>query len=244
MLPRVYSEMILNDDSWYYAGKRAAIRAILKKNGVRFHKAVDLGCGTGGNANALIAFASPDAEYVGVEPHELPSRFPDALRSRIIRERLENVDLADIGGKSDLVMMIDALEHVDEDAGLSCATRLISDDGYLLISVPADMRLWSKKDEDCGHRKRYSPKELFDALERHGFSVLSWNRYFAFGYLPLLVSKHLVTSYFGPSGWGWLLRPIAYFEGWLGRWIRWPIGTGIICLAGVKNGSKNGVFRA
>ena len=170
----VYSEMILHENSWYYAGKRAAVRAILKKNGVRFHKAVDIGCGTGGNANALIAFASPDAEYVGVEPYELPSRFPDALRSRIVRERLENVDLTDVGGKSDLVMMIDVLEHVDEDAGLSCVLRLVSDDGALLVTVPADMRLWSKKDEDCGHRKRYSPKELFEAMDRHGFSANLW----------------------------------------------------------------------
>jgi SAM-dependent methyltransferase len=235
--------MIFQEDSWYYAGKRAAIRAILKKNRVRFCKVVDVGCGTGGNAKALLDFAMQDAEYVGVEPHELPSRVPNTLRSRIVRKPLEDVDGADIGGKSDLVMMIDVLEHVDEGAGLSCVGRLISDDGVFLVTVPADMRLWGKNDEDCGHKKRYSPMELFDALSRHGLEVKSWNRYFAFGYLPLLLTKSISLGHFGPVGLSWLLRPIALFEGWLGRWVRWPIGIGIICLASRKNGLKNEVFR-
>ena len=72
----------------------------------------------------------------------------------------------------DVVGLFDVVEHVVDDvAMLRAAGRALKADGHMLITVPADMRLWSPYDEVFGHKRRYTRCELTDVIERAGLTV-------------------------------------------------------------------------
>ena len=74
---------------------------------------------------------------------------------------------------SDLVLMMDVIEHVDDDVGL---IRQYSDSmlqhGTMLITVPAFQFLWSKHDVFLEHKRRYTHASLHRAIEAAGLTVV------------------------------------------------------------------------
>ena len=78
----------------------------------------------------------------------------------------------------DCVLLSEVLEHLDDDvAALVTCRELLTDQGCLLITVPADPALWTRLDDLAGHRRRYTREELVSKLEATGFRVLqltSW----------------------------------------------------------------------
>jgi SAM-dependent methyltransferase len=223
--------------SWYYRGKRAAICALLKRADVHPTRIIDIGCGTGRNASSFDP--TGHAEYVGIEPAEMAFETPGIGRSRVLRTSVADTSLEDTGGQADLVAMIDVLEHLDEDATLEDAKRFMSPSGQLLITVPAYRILWGKSDEESGHLRRYTLKTLKQAAHRHGLAIETWNHYFAFGFLSLLVISWMQRKgfggrdgggYFGPMPENRLLGWMAEAEGRAGRFVRFPFGSGIVCL--------------
>jgi SAM-dependent methyltransferase len=60
-----------------------------------------------------------------------------------------------------VVMMTDVLEHVADDRGLLASIVWACPPGaQILLTVPADMRLWSPHDEAFGHYRRYDAESL------------------------------------------------------------------------------------
>jgi SAM-dependent methyltransferase len=242
MNPSVYAAMEYHDQSsWYYRGKRAAIRALLTKRGVRPARVIDIGCGTGRNSQVFDP-ASSDSEYIGIEPVEMPFEVRGFEACRVIRSRMEDVAVETAGGQADLVALIDVLEHVDENMALQAVKRLLSPGGRLLITVPAHPVLWGQSDEDAHHLRRYTFERLQAALQRHGLEIEAWNYYFFFAFLPLLALSWFQRrrgsqkrgegeGYFGPIPQNRMVGMYVEFEGRLGKYVRWPWGTGIVCLA-------------
>ncbi|MCH8008702.1 MAG: methyltransferase domain-containing protein [Chloroflexi bacterium] len=76
------------------------------------------------------------------------------------------------------VLLSEVLEHLDDDvAALETCRELLTDNGCLLITVPANPALWTRWDDLAGHRRRYTKQELVSKLETAGFRVLqitSW----------------------------------------------------------------------
>jgi hypothetical protein len=69
----------------------------------------------------------------------------------------------------DVVLLLDVLEHLDDDvAGLREATRLLKPRGLLLVTVPALPVLWGQQDEVSHHRRRYTRRSLEGALQGAG----------------------------------------------------------------------------
>lgn len=63
----------------------------------------------------------------------------------------------------DTILYIDVLEHIDDDrAELERASRLLRDDGHLVVLVPARQSLYSAFDAAIGHHRRYD-RETLDA---------------------------------------------------------------------------------
>jgi SAM-dependent methyltransferase len=242
MNPSVYAAMEHHDQSsWYYRGKRAAIRALLTKQGVRPMRVIDIGCGTGRNSQVFDP-VSLGSEYIGIEPVEMSFEATGFGSGRVIRSRMEDVSVEATEGQAELVSLIDVLEHVDEEMALQTVKRLLSSNGRLLITVPAYPALWGKSDKDAHHLRRYTPERLRAALQHHGFEVEAWNYYFFFGFLPLLILSWVQRrsssqkrgegeGYFGPVPQSQVVSAYVEFEGRIGRYIHWPWGTGIVCLA-------------
>jgi 2-polyprenyl-3-methyl-5-hydroxy-6-metoxy-1,4-benzoquinol methylase len=69
--------------------------------------------------------------------------------------------------------LFDVVEHIENDVEfLTNIHKLLTDNGYVFITVPAYQTLWSNEDTDAGHYKRYTRKKLEEKLKTIGFSVV------------------------------------------------------------------------
>lgn len=78
------------------------------------------------------------------------------------------------GERFDAILLSEVLEHLEDDRGtLGACAGLLSPAGRLVITVPANPRLWTKWDELAGHLRRYTKTELTSKLIDAGFRVES-----------------------------------------------------------------------
>lgn len=77
----------------------------------------------------------------------------------------------------DAVLALDVIEHLDDDRGaVARLARMARPGGFLVLTVPALPDLFSEFDLVQGHRRRYLPETLRQALDGHGLEILrvSW----------------------------------------------------------------------
>ncbi|MCS6797373.1 MAG: class I SAM-dependent methyltransferase [Myxococcota bacterium] len=82
---------------------------------------------------------------------------------------------------ADVVLLLDVLEHVDDDVEFLREIRLRSlrPGGAVLVSVPAWPSLWSGHDEALGHRRRYTTASVLALLRAAGLHVVEHGGLFA-----------------------------------------------------------------
>ena len=118
--------------------------------------------------------------YVGVEP--------DLASAAVAASRLAHIDGAQfrMGGIErvgadevfDLLCAFEVIEHIDDDLGaLSEWARHLSDDGHVLISVPAHMRRFGTSDAAVGHFRRYDAIDLDRLFDSLGFEIVERRGY-------------------------------------------------------------------
>lgn len=117
-------------------------------------------------------------------------------------------------GKFDLVCAFDIIEHVEDDLrALAELSRVLKNDGVLILSVPIHEQCWTEFDALVGHVRRYDPADLEALLARCG---LEPEKSAAFGMQPS--NPRLLR-------WGvWFLahrRAVALF--WY-NWLLLPLG--------------------
>jgi hypothetical protein len=107
-----------------------------------------------------------------------------------------------LGGTIDearLVLMMDVLEHVPDDfAMFSAVAAAVQPGAYLLITVPADLRLWTGHDESFGHYRRYDARRLakvWDGLPIEPLLVSHFNRRL----YPLVKAVRAANRWRGPG---------------------------------------------
>jgi len=78
-------------------------------------------------------------------------------------------------GTFDGVLMLDVIEHVEDDAAFvrDVVRDSLADRGWVLVSVPAYQRLFSDHDRALKHYRRYSPRTLRSTLESAGLTVVA-----------------------------------------------------------------------
>lgn len=163
---------VLEERHWWYAARRALVRRELR--GVVPGRALDVGCGMGGNTAVLrdLGWAVTGLDFSPASVEAARTRGLPLVRGDA--RRLPFPDQA-----FDLVLSTDAWEHVDDhEAVAEQARRVLRPDGTLFVAVPAGMDLWSDHDVALGHHRRYERSELVTLVERHGFDVeevFGWN---------------------------------------------------------------------
>ena len=151
---------------WWFRARREILRKLIAQVTPPSPDTllVDIGCGTGANIGAL----AEDYACVGMDLSPQAIRL---ARSRFRKVRfLCGTSPEDLGGalqKARLFLFTDVLEHVADDRGLLAPFIEAAAPGtWFLITVPADMTLWSPHDEHHGHYRRYDKRETRDALAR------------------------------------------------------------------------------
>ena len=95
-------------------------------------------------------------------------------------------------------MLLDVLEHIDDDSGsLSAVRSLMSNNGVILITVPAFQWLWSEHDVVHHHRRRYSKENLKEKLDLCGFKV-KYISYFNTLLFPFALAERIKQRIFPP----------------------------------------------
>lgn len=135
---------------------------------------LEIGCGAGDFGITL-----GQSGYTGL----LTDFSPDAARevtSRLGSEhsaiQFQQVDAFAIRTDQsyDLVILFEVLEHVADDGRLlEHIQHLVRPGGWLLMSVPARKKYWTKTDEDVGHYRRYERREVPALLANHGFKAVT-----------------------------------------------------------------------
>ncbi len=136
-------------------------------------RVLDVGAGSGFFSKHLLENTNvSEAWCVDISyPHER-SEEVSGKKIHYVRS-VENMD-------ADLVLLMDILEHVDDDENL--LTEYVSkvpSGCRFLITVPAFEFLWSKHDEFLDHRRRYTLPRLEQVVQRSGLKILVGSYYYA-----------------------------------------------------------------
>ena len=87
----------------------------------------------------------------------------------------------------DCVVVLDNLEHVEDDEGaLREVRRVLRPGGVFVFTVPAFMALWRHHDVMYGHFRRYSKREFAERVRRAGL-VVEEHRFFKCAFFPPLL---------------------------------------------------------
>jgi SAM-dependent methyltransferase len=113
----------------------------------------------------------------------------------------------------DLVCAFDVIEHVEDDRQVfGEVSRVLKDDGVLILSVPLHRELWTEFDDWVGHARRYEPPDLLAIMARNQLEV---QRSAAFGMQP--ANPRLVKY-----GMSWLEHRRAWAMFWY-NWVGMPL---------------------
>jgi len=138
---------------------------------------LDVGCGVG---HALEALGKLGAKGIGIDLNESVILW---LRKKIVDYDFEfcNQDFFDFYPPKplSLITMLGVLEHQEEDRAFARkAFEILSEGGYLIITVPAHSKQFCLHDSLYGHFRRYDRLPLKDLLQSQGFEVI---KFFSYG---------------------------------------------------------------
>jgi SAM-dependent methyltransferase len=233
-----YAEMAAIDEGhWWYRARRTVVGAVI----TRFvtlpdrAKIVEIGCGTGSNLPVLTRFG----DVTAIEPDAIARKFAATRSDAVVVEgRLPN-QLPIDDASQDLAVMLDVLEHVDDDVGaLKAVAAKLAPNARFLLTVPAVPSLWSPHDEEHHHKRRYTKANLTEVIEKAGLQV-EMISYFNTLLFPLIATVRWSKNLLGskavdtgmPAQWlNALLEGIFGLErAMVGRWPM-PIGVSLIVI--------------
>lgn len=180
-------EDILGSDigrHWYYRSKAAALRRMV--GALKPQRILDVGAGSGFFSRHLLTEGGAQSALcvdVGYERNR-----DEAVDGKPVAYR-RDCDATDC----DLVLMMDVLEHVDDDAGLvrHYATKVPAG-AHFLVTVPAFRFLWSGHDVFLEHKRRYTLPQIEKTLRDAGLEIVKGAYFFGFIF-PLAAAVRLAT---------------------------------------------------
>lgn len=178
---------ILGDDvntHWYYLSKAKALINLLGDFSPK--SIMDIGAGSGYFSKLLLnKTTAKEAWCVDISYEKEESGTENGKPIHFVR----SVGETDV----DLVLLMDVLEHVDDDVGLlQDYVDKVPSGTKFLISVPAFEWLWSSHDDFLEHRRRYTCQQLESVVKLTGLSIDRSCYYFC-SVLPLAIATRLIS---------------------------------------------------
>ena len=229
--------------SWWYNGRRAVIKTWLDQNlSAANREILDIGSGYGNLITVLKKYGVVDA----LEPHTGAHAELKNQGARLVHA-ISDFPTNYPTQKYPLVTLFDVLEHFENDAPVlnTIYSKLLTDGGKLVITVPAYQWLWTHFDEVTGHFRRYTAMKLKQRLQQAGFVNVKISYFMTlllpFGILDRLLMKitkkddtaikpiHPVLNF--------IFQNIFMLESKILSlgWIKFPIGMSLIAVATKPN---------
>lgn len=192
----------LEETYWWYAARRGVIldrvcSLLANRSGGERSRILEYGCGTG----ITLASLAPTADVYGMDMSE---KALDYCRKRGLAN-LHRIDTSSplergnpFGESFDVILLVDVLEHVEDEQALLLALRSwLKPDGALLVTAPAFQFLWSGEDFVSNHLRRYAKSRLRRVIQRAGFAIVR-DTYFNFFLFPIQAGVILLNRFFHP----------------------------------------------
>ncbi|HIF50421.1 MAG TPA: class I SAM-dependent methyltransferase [Thiotrichaceae bacterium] len=244
MEDRIFKDMFdVEKYHWWFVARRKIIANVIKNLGLpNISKILDVGCGNGDNLALLSGFG----EVIAIEKESDAIERARLRKSGKVYEGALPDNLPDsLGADFDLIVLLDVLEHIDDDSGsLTSVRKLISENGKLLITVPAFQWLWTNRDKLHHHKRRYTVVDIRQLLEDSGFEI-QYISYFNTFLFPLAILERIKQKIIPPSETellnmpdsllNYVLEKIFSMEIYFIRKISFPFGLSVIAVAEKSN---------
>ena len=167
---------------WYYRSKAAALRRVVGSLAAK--RLLDVGAGSGFFSRHLLE--RTPAESALCVDIGYPVDRDDSVAGKPVRYR------CDTGPTDcDLVLMMDVLEHVDDDRRLvRHYAGKVPTGAHFLVTVPAFDFLWSGHDVFLEHKRRYRLPAIETVLRDAGLTIVRGSYYFGLVF-PLAAAVRL-----------------------------------------------------
>jgi SAM-dependent methyltransferase len=170
---------------------------------------LDVGCGDGFVSRELHktrrfnSITGVDTYLSGQQMAELSSQCAEITYYNDYRQLLEK--------GYDLILMLDVIEHIENDKGFvsEIVSKYMATEGCILVTAPAFQSLFGSHDRFLKHYRRYSRKQLLSVLEGNNLECLLSGYLFVF-LLPIRLFFVLLEKIFrnrkdnesGVGAWG------------------------------------------
>jgi SAM-dependent methyltransferase len=158
------------EKNWWFQSRNLILLFYISNKIPSFSKFLEVGCGTGFVLKALFK-KFPDKSFEGTEYSEEGLKY---ARLRLPKTKLTQRDATKMTEVEcyDIIGSFDVLEHIEQDKiVLENFHTALNSIGYLILTVPQHMWLWSAVDEYSCHQRRYTRYEMLKKLRDAGFYI-------------------------------------------------------------------------
>jgi SAM-dependent methyltransferase len=181
-------ESVLDRDStkhWYYQSKVNAMFYYLGDYSPQL--VLDVGAGSGLFSREILRRTNA-IEAICIDPGYTNVR-DETVADKPMKIRRDFEDY-----NADLVLMMDVLEHVDDDMKLLCDyVSKVSSGTRFLITVPAFEFMWSEHDDFLEHKRRYALGQLESLVHAAGLDIDKCSYYFGLVF-PLAFIDRMISN--------------------------------------------------
>lgn len=238
--PAAYIEMAdVESRHWWFTGRRAILTSTIEQLKLpRETRILEIGCGTGGNLDMLAGFGTVSAFEMDTGAHAIASLKTSGTCDIRLGYCPDHIPFKE--ERFDLICMFDVLEHIQEDTETLTAVRsLLSENGRLLVTVPAYPWMYGVHDRFLHHKRRYSARELQQKITASGFRSkrMSYFNTILFPLAAIVRAKERLSGSSTSTGGNIPPRVINTLfsglfcaeKGWL-KYFNFPFGLSLICV--------------
>ncbi|MGB3655481.1 MAG: class I SAM-dependent methyltransferase [Rivularia sp. (in: cyanobacteria)] len=180
----------VEDKHWWFVARRQIIEKVIQRlNLPQNAQILEAGCGTGGNLQML----SRHGQVSAMELEEVACQLANQRQVTQVK-RGSLPDNIPFSLQYDLILILDVIEHLDDDlSALKALYYKLKPGGYLLITVPAYRFLWSEHDDINHHKRRYRLKGLKQVVKKAGYE-LNYSSYFNTFLFPVVAIVRVLAK--------------------------------------------------
>lgn len=172
---------------FWFSSKNEVIKIIIERviRPTKNFSFLEVGCGNGIVLEMLENFGfSLTGLDVNIEGLKIASRRTNAtlICADIYKLKYRN--------KYEAIGLFDVIEHIQDDKHfLKKCGEMLSTKGVIILTVPANMRLWSRIDKISGHKRRYDKSNLAILLDDAGYKIEFVSYFNCLLYVPQLLFR-------------------------------------------------------